>query len=592
MASQEEYLDQILKEMMDGGKSEPAQPKPVYEEEPESDEDDAPGEDEIERMLAEARAGADEPQEDQEIPENQDLMELLAGTGDGDMEEVHDLLQKSDENIAVDDAIFEPENEEPDLDAVLAEPEQALSPREQKKLEREKIRAQKAAARAEAKARKKEAAAARKAAREEKKRAKHPQEIPAEAETPQEPEQAELPAEEPQHIPETGASSEPMEVDMSDMDALLGLGNMIPDVSEKESADGAAEEPEVPIAESILSEEAAIAAPDEAEPETAAADDGLADENLTDQDAEQTADGEPPKKTKKGFLAKILELLTEEPLDEEEEQKGTEDIPLSDENKEILEELDQEDGKGKKGGKGKKEKKKKEKKPKEKKAKEPKPKKPKKEKPPKEDKPGEPKKKIPFKKILPLIFLGITVFAAIFLIVKVGGSAISKFQAKQAFYKEDYETCYQELYGKDLNESEQVMYAKSESILRINLWMREYEIYVEEGSEVEALDVLIQAVEDYPLLETYASEWNAYSEVRAVYEQMLSILSEKYHLTEAQAQAIAEVKDDEEYTRQVTAMAQGQEYDSWNEPVYETEQLPDMLPEEQNFQENQVEVTQ
>ena len=50
---------------------------------------------------------------------------------------------------------------------------------------------------------------------------------------------------------------------------------------------------------------------------------------------------------------------------------------------------------------------------------------------------------------------------------------------------------------KNLDETEQVMYSKSESILTIRMWLREYEVFVNEGSELEALDSLLQAVHDY-----------------------------------------------------------------------------------------------
>ena len=67
----------------------------------------------------------------------------------------------------------------------------------------------------------------------------------------------------------------------------------------------------------------------------------------------------------------------------------------------------------------------------------------------------------------------------------------AKRSGREAYYAGDYQTCYQNLMGKELDETEQVMYSQSESILTIRMWLREYEVFVNEGSELEALDSLL-----------------------------------------------------------------------------------------------------
>ena len=129
------------------------------------------------------------------------------------------------------------------------------------------------------------------------------------------------------------------------------------------------------------------------------------------------------------------------------------------------------------------------------------------------------------------------------------------------------------------------MYSKSESILRIQLWMREYEILEEEGDRVKALDSLIQSVKDYPKLYAYASEWNAGEDVSAVYHRMLTILADEYGLTEEQAAEIAAEPDDIVYTRRVTAIAGGEGFEE-NESApsrVPEEPLTDVLPEEEGL---------
>lgn len=339
-----------------------------------------------------------------------------------------------------------------------------------------------------------------------------------------------------------------------DLDALLsGAFPQQPD-----SADGGAEEPESADVMDIL--------------KAAGAD---------------IVDGPEQKKEKKGIFAKILDLFTEE--DEEEEE--ADQLQLSDENKKILQEMDK-GGKKKKG--------KKEKKPK--KEKQPKPKKPvkekkKKEKPEKEDKPAVPEKKLSPKKVIPIVVVCISLGAVILLLGNFLGDYTAKRSGREAYYAGDYQTCYQNLSGKELDETEQVMYSQSESILTIRMWLREYEVFVNEGSELEALDSLLQAVRDYPTLLSYATQWNAQDEVSPAFQDILNILSQKYQLSQEEAQRIADISDNVEYTKNVMLVLQKLGLGSWEfptgtvteeTPAPNTEeapaQLPDPLPEEKEIQ--------
>lgn len=294
------------------------------------------------------------------------------------------------------------------------------------------------------------------------------------------------------------------------------------------------------------------------------------------------------KKEKKGFFARLLDLFTEE----DEEEAEADQLQLSDENKKILEEMDK-GGKKKKG--------KKEKKPK--KEKQPKPKKPakekkKKEKPEKEEIPAAPGKKLSPKKIIPIVVVCISLGAVILLVGNFLTDYMAKRSGREAYYAGDYQTCYQNLSGKELDETEQVMYGQSESILTIRMWLREYEVFVNEGSELEALDSLLQAVRDYPTLLNYATQWNAQNEVSSAYQDILNILLQKYQLSQEESENLAAVSDNVEYTKNVMLILQKLGLESWDfpegttleeTPVPNTEeapatQLPDPLPEEKEIQ--------
>ncbi len=513
-------------------------------------------EDEIAKLLSEGLSEEEAESSDADFSD-EDVLDMLEGSSDDDLQDIQDMLQKSDNNEAVDDEIVEllqgipedgedleqkilsqdedsVENESEELDALIGDP------KKKKALEKKRRKEEKAAAKQEAR----EAAKAEKEAKKREKKA-----------------QKQRKNKNVQDIPVENEKGEELLVDREELDKLLSKAGQVGDEeAEAETVNeeaGNAGEDDFGLDLNNLfagiedNGDGGLAA-------LAAADPG----ERSGSDAVDAAEGKKKEKKgsgeKTGFLTKILSFL----MEEDDEDEDNENLQLSEENQGILNDLDKEKKniKGGKGGKGGKKDKKKEDK-KEKPKKEPKPKKapkPKAEKPPREPEPYvPPKKRLTPKKVLPVVLLGITVAASLLIFVNVSTDYVDKRAAKTAFYNGDYAACYENLVGKELNETESMMYGKSESILYIRLWYREYEMFAEEGSEVEALDSLIQTVKDYPMLYAYASKWNAEGDVYAVYAEILNILLNKYGITELQAKEIAKVRDDREYTRMVVALAGG-----------------------------------
>lgn len=597
MPSQEDYLDNLLKDLSEEDEAaEEAHELDIPEQDVSAPDLDAAAEmseDEIERLLSAGAGQADDELQkasDMELPD-EDVLKMLEDSEDEELQGIQELLQKSDNNEAVDDSIKEllQDYPEEDLEAkVLGDAGGKPDKEEKKRLAKEKkeqAKAQKEQRRAEAAAKKAEKKAARAAAKAEKQKngkkgAKNTQDNPAD-----------------------GALVDAGEQDMFDpavLDSIVSEADRAGQALTEEAGDRVSDSGEG-AAEALKS---ADAGSDELDLDSLfggddfgpAAEDGGnegfetmneagVDAALARVDAEDS--GEP--KQKQGLFAKLINFLTEE--DEEE----NENIKLSKENQDILDDLDKEEkgGKGKKGKKKKKDKDAKEEKDKAKKAAKPKkPPKPKKEKKPKEA-PLVPEKKLSFKKMLPVILVGASVGVLLFVFVNATTDYTAKRTARAAYYEGDYQTCYQNLFGKDLNETESIMFGKSESILYIRLWIREYEMFMGDGDRVRALDSLIQTVNMYPELYHYAGQWNAESEVAAGYAVILNYLVGDFGLTEVMAQEIAAVRSDWEYTKIVTALANGMSYESWNasgnaatpgdiqvpsEPVEEG--LPDALPEE------------
>lgn len=592
MPSQEEYLDNLLKGLnesddMDfneaGGEEIDFAGAEIKEF---ADSDVAIGvndtlhlsEEDIERLLS----GEDKPVME-EIPvmeemssdgQDSDLMDLLKQEEDSDYQEIQELLQKADNNEAVsDDIVALLENVTDEQINPLEEIEQENVKTEEsvfdekasrsaaRKREKEARRAEKNAMKEAKKAARREAKAARKAENKAQQESA-PEEISLQEgkETQAESVSADIPE----------SNGDEVQQKFDDMD-LSGLDALFANIDA---------EPVSEIKQDEMQDETAV---------TENPMDNISTDSLVERLVEE-------KRPKKKAISKLLDLLTEEVEEEEDSTKNNENIQLSDENKTIIDELDKDKKKKKKKGKkdkGSKEnssdeesesgndKDKKRNKPK----KEKKVKKVKVEKNAEEDNSYRRGSKLTFKQIFPMLLRCLSVAVIIILASDIAAEYSAKKAAKEAYYNGDYETCYQYLFGKDRNESEQIMYSKSECILRIRMWIREYEMLAEDGLEAEALDSLIQSVDKYPLLYEYAVQWNAGPDMEEPYARILGILSEKYHLTEAQALEIAETRSDVEYSKMIYTIADGGEFGSWNAPKSEDtvetpEVLEDLLQEE------------
>ena len=277
--------------------------------------------------------------------------------------------------------------------------------------------------------------------------------------------------------------------------------------------------------------------------------------------AEQDNIAGTAEKKKSGKVSKLFAFLTEE--DEE---------PASDENRSIIEELEAEDlaesGKKKKIKKGKMPKKgeseqkdsgeedtKKKSKAKPKK----KAPKPKKQKAPKAEAVEEtrPSRRISSKSIAVIVAFAATLFLIVFFAGTYFSNQIQIDRARKAFRKMDYATCYAEMYGMELSEEEKEMFKHAELVLKMQRRIEVYEMYLEENKKLEAIDSLMQAVAGYEDTYAQALEYGAGPEVAALYDKILAILKDTYGLSQDEAHAIAACDTNVEYTRYLTALAEG-----------------------------------
>lgn len=333
-------------------------------------------------------------------------------------------------------------------------------------------------------------------------------------------------------------------------------------------------------------------------PSQAENDDGIMEMDLAD--IEDLLEDRTEKKEKKpGFFKRLLAFFTEEDSPEEPEKK--------DENEEVLAELEEEDKTASKDKKKKKEKKKKDKpakgskknaksggdeeseeeeggKPGKGKGKAGKGKAPKKkkEKAPVPETEEKVSKGYTKKNIILVCLFSAAVFAVLYLSISYVAPGYAKKNAVAAFERQDYLTCYEILYGQKMTDREEQLFTFSKMVLQMQKKVNDYQKYVNDGEELYALDSLIQAVEEYEETQEEAINCGADGEMLKIYREVLTVFQENYGLDEEGVRNIASCKDKVAYTRMLTALINGDTVDVTTEPAQDAEELPDLLPEEED----------
>ena len=209
-----------------------------------------------------------------------------------------------------------------------------------------------------------------------------------------------------------------------------------------------------------------------------------------------------------------------------------------------------------------------------------------KEKPAKEpdsEKDTKPGKRISKKGVLVIAALCLSLMAMIIVTCSMIPDFFEKREAREAFYESDYIKVYEMMYGKTLDESDEIIFHKAETILQLDRKLDSYQNYLGIGEEVRALDSLMSGVEKYPEILAKAEEYRVTQEVNAIYEMILGVLSDKYSISEEEARTIIAYSD-VLYTKRLESLVNGTPFEEPSAAA-ETNEQPqaeqDILPEEQ-----------
>lgn len=280
--------------------------------------------------------------------------------------------------------------------------------------------------------------------------------------------------------------------------------------------------------------------------------DGMVDSMSLSFDGEST---EEPKKTKKNLFSKLFEILTKE-TEEEVLVPEQDETKLSSENFDILASVDKEiEAPAKK---------KKEKKPKKAKVKPAKAKK----KPNKNVAMQIPEKKLPAKYVKRSMALALAIFLAMLLVtLYIPGLLVIK-EGRSAYYQGDYETAFYTMFGKKLNESDQLIYERARLIVLLDRKLEAYENYAQLNMPKEALHSLLMGVARYKEMGEAGQELQIADQLASKNAEFLQALQQEYQIEPAKVDEVLQYSQ-LDYNHYLDSVIQGYTFVPAKEAIWE-----------------------
>lgn len=266
-------------------------------------------------------------------------------------------------------------------------------------------------------------------------------------------------------------------------------------------------------------------------------------------DAGSVEDQPGEKKKKSSLLAKISRILFGEEQDDTvilTDDSLDDVMALSEENQQILSELEEADREASGKGKKKKEKKKKNPKPKkEKKKKEPKPKKEKKPKPVDNTPP------LPKGPVIAIVIMAASLLGLVMLGTSLLGYQANVNAAKDAYQNGTYLEAYQKMQGLTVKPKDEKLYNRLAALASVSEKYQAYLIFDHNGARDMALDSLVCAYGRYEINLVYAKEYECEPQMEALREKIAAALKKDFSMSEREAAELYRIKNRDEYTIQL-----------------------------------------
>ncbi len=170
-----------------------------------------------------------------------------------------------------------------------------------------------------------------------------------------------------------------------------------------------------------------------------------------------------------------------------------------------------------------------------------------------------PRKRIPPKKIAAVSVFGVAVGSAVIVATNVLSTQGFLQSARKAYQDQDYKKVYQVTYDMNLDkaDSDGIIQAKSEVILKLQIRYDSYQTNLKMGREIEALDALLQGIATYDTINEDAEKYDVLPEVDAIMSNIYDTLQDKYGLDETAARELMNTEDALTYTIALSDIVSG-----------------------------------
>lgn len=261
-----------------------------------------------------------------------------------------------------------------------------------------------------------------------------------------------------------------------------------------------------------------------------------------------TEDHSKGKKNKNSLLSKISRILFGE--EQDETVTLTDDdldnvMMLSEENQQILNELEEADRAASNTGKKKKKKEKAPKPKKEKKKKEPKPKKEKKPKPVDNTPP------LPKGPVAAIVIMVASLMGLVLLGTSMLGYQANVNAAKEAYQQGTYLEAFRKMQGLKVKQKDEKLYNCLAALASVSEKYQAYLIFDHNGAKDMALDSLVCAYGRYEINLPYAKEYECEPQMETLKKKIVDALKKDFSMTEKEASELYRIKNRDEYTIQL-----------------------------------------
>lgn len=159
----------------------------------------------------------------------------------------------------------------------------------------------------------------------------------------------------------------------------------------------------------------------------------------------------------------------------------------------------------------------------------------------------------PVSKIAVAFILTIAIVFVVFVVVGTNVYSYSQYvaNAQTNFDHQNYEEAYEEIYGLNLKEADQVIYDKIMTVMYVNKQLNSFESYYTIEKYPEALDSLLKGLRKYDKHILQAQELGIDKHLVSIKDKILVELKEKFDINEEDAIKINSIENQMEYSIEV-----------------------------------------